>query len=111
MEQKPRLDPIARLILEMAAGAASISPNDVARAFAESRKNPKDTTPPDWHRYLHAVRQQALFLAREGRIAFVRKGETADPEKVKGLFRLRLMAPGEVIIFPDDDDDDQEYYE
>ena len=39
---------------------------------------------------MNAVRQQAIHLARQGRIEIVRKGRPVDPNKVKGVVRLRL---------------------
>lgn len=85
------LDPVAETILTLVAGTEkgkSISPEDAARAFAETRRKKGD--PPDlWRRYLPAVRQQALHLARSGRIAMLRRGEPVDPDKpVKGVVRL-----------------------
>ena len=65
-------------------------PGDVAaaRAFALTRARPGD--PPDaWRRYLPAVRQQALHLARARRIAILRKGKPVDPHApFKGVVRL-----------------------
>ncbi|NNG04741.1 MAG: DUF3253 domain-containing protein [Inquilinus sp.] len=89
------LDPLAETILRLLAerGAAkSITPEDAARAYAESRAKRGD--PPDlWRRYLHAARQQALHLARAGRIAILRKGKPVDPTApVKGV--IRLAVPG-----------------
>jgi hypothetical protein len=70
----------------------SISPEDAARAFAAARARPG--SPPDlWRRYLTAVRQQALNLARRGRIDILRKGKAVDPDApVKGVIRLALPA-------------------
>ena len=60
----PGEDPVAQAILDLLAarGAGkSISPEAAARA--------KKNDPPDlWRRYMNAVRQQALHLARQGRI-------------------------------------------
>jgi len=88
-----RPDAVAQAILDQlrAAGAgASLSPDDIARAFAESRRKKSD--PPDlWRRYLNAVRQQALHLARDGRIVILRHGTPQDPKApIKGLIRLSL---------------------
>lgn len=90
------LDPVARLILDLLAAGGpghSLSPDQVAKAFAESRRKKSD--PPDvWRRYLNAVRQQALFLARSGRIVILRRGQPQDPQApIKGLIRLAL--PGD----------------
>ena len=92
-EQRP--DAVAQAILgqlQEAGPGASLSPDDVARAFAESRRRKSD--PPDlWRRYLNAVRQQAVHLAREGRIVILRRGEPQDPHApIKGLVRLALPA-------------------
>ena len=86
-------DPVAVTILELLAErgpAKSVSPEDAARAFAASRARPSD--PPElWRRYLPAVRQQALHLARRGRIRILRKGKAVDPHKpVKGVIRLAM---------------------
>jgi hypothetical protein len=79
-------------LLDEAGAGKSISPEQAARAFAAGRARPSD--PPDlWRRYLAAVRQQALHLARRGRIRILRKGRAVDPHKpVKGVIRLALPA-------------------
>jgi hypothetical protein len=92
----PADDPVAEVILGLLAGlpaGKSISPEDAARAFAEARRRPSD--PPDlWRRYLPSVRQQALHLARRGRIAILRKGKPVDPNApVKGVIRLAASGP------------------
>ncbi|MGE0254884.1 MAG: DUF3253 domain-containing protein [Alphaproteobacteria bacterium] len=90
----PVLDPVARAILDALAAlpaGGSIAGEAVARAIAEGRRRPVD--PPDlWRRFLPAVRQQALHLARAGRIEILRKGKPADPETVKGVVRYRLAS-------------------
>ncbi|MGY8957101.1 MAG: DUF3253 domain-containing protein [Alphaproteobacteria bacterium] len=86
-------DPIVEAILaQLAAGkpGSSISPEEVARAVAETRRSPKD--PSDlWRKYLSAVKQQAIHLARAGEIEVLRKGQPVDdPARVKGVVRYRL---------------------
>lgn len=89
-KKAPPLDPIAELILEMAAGSErSVHPRDVAIRFHEARKRQSDS-PTAWRKYLVGVRQQAIFLARQGRIDILRKGKTVDPSDFKGLYRLGL---------------------
>lgn len=85
---------ILRLVAECAPGK-SIGPEQAAKAFADARRRPSD--PADsWRRYLHAARQQALFLGRSGRIAILRKGKPVDPAApVKGV--IRLAAPGQGV--------------
>jgi len=95
------VDPVAEMILTLLAGGAakSISPEQAARAFAATRARPGD--PPDlWRRYLNAVRQQALHLARGDRIRILRRGKPVDPHRpVKGVIRLAL--PGGEASKPD----------
>ena len=88
-------DPVARAILDLIATlppGRSISPVEAARAFALERARPGD--PPDaWRRYLPAVRQQALHLARRGRLTILRKGKPVDPHApFKGVVRLARVA-------------------
>lgn len=89
----PKDDPLAEAILALLQGRGpgqSISPTDAARAYAEKRARPGD--PPDlWRRYLQAVKQQALHLARNKRLVILRKGKPADPHApIKGVIRLAL---------------------
>lgn len=89
-------DPLAAAILALLAeqpAGGSVAPDAVARAFAGTRAKPSD--PPDlWRRYLQGVREQAMHLARAGRLVILRKGKPADPShRIKGVIRLAL--PGE----------------
>lgn len=89
-EKKPaKDDPIAIAILDALADAKSLNFKQIAERIAEARRRPKDR-PDLWRRYLNAVKQQAVYLARQNRIEIVRKGEVADPNDFKGLVRLRL---------------------
>ena len=87
-----KLDPVANSILSSLSEAdtgKAISPETVARTYAETRRRNSD--PPDiWRRYLNAVRQQAKHLARKGHIEILRKGKPVDPNDFKGVYRLRL---------------------
>lgn len=84
-------DPI-RLFLQTAlTDGTSKGPQELARAFHATRAKPSD--PPDaWRRYLTAIRQQALSLARLGELEFLRKGKPIAPEDVKGVVRIRRKA-------------------
>ncbi len=75
-------------LLEQREATQNLDPNEVARTFAAGRAKRND--PPDlWRKYLPAVRQQALHLARQGRLSILRKGKVADPNApIKGLIRL-----------------------
>jgi len=91
-------DPVAQAILALLAGGApgaSFSLMDAARAYADTRCRPKDG-PELWRRYMNAVRQQAVHLARQGRIEILRRGAPVDPDDFKGVVRLRLAAKREV---------------
>ncbi len=96
-EETEKLDPVAAAILEVVAGLGegkSACPTDVARLLAERRRRAGD--PPElWRRYLQAVNQQARFLARQGRIDILRRGERQDPHApIKGVIRLSLPGGG-----------------
>ena len=89
----PPDDPLAAAILGLLAerpAGKTVTPKEVARAFAATQAGPND--PPDlWRRYLQGVRAQALHLARAGRLVILRKGKPADPShRVKGVIRLAL---------------------
>jgi len=58
----------------------SVSPEEVARAV----------DPEGWRRILPQVRATAVGLARAGRLVVTRHGKPADPERFKGVYRLRL---------------------
>lgn len=82
-------DPIVTYILNAVADGAVVSPNHIAQAIAKDRA--KESAPQDiWRKYMTAVRQQAISLARNGRLEIIRKGEVADPNDFKGLYKLRL---------------------
>lgn len=90
-----QLDPVAATILATLRDSARAHPGatlslpDVARVIADERRRRGD--PPDlWRRYLQAVRQQALFLARRGDIRLLRRGEPVTADRVKGVVRLAL---------------------
>lgn len=85
------LDPIAEKILELLTAAepnTSLTPEEMARAVAETRRKPSD--PADlWRRYLPAVKQQALHLARNGQLIVLRKGKPVEPKSAKGVIRYK----------------------
>ena len=95
--KKPKLDPVAEVILNLVGECApdhSISPDDVAREFAQRQYAPTEPPPGEWRNYLLAVKQQALFLARSGHINILRKGKPADLSKsIKGVTRLGPREP------------------
>lgn len=91
----PELDPIAQAILDFLClqdPPGDVKPVEVAKYVAEKRAR-RAATPNLWRRYLPAVRNQAKFLARRGRILIVHRGQLADPDTIKGLVRYRLAEP------------------
>jgi hypothetical protein len=80
---------IETVILERLAALApgkSVSPEEVARAV----------DPEGWRRLLGHVRATSVGLARQGKLVITRHGKPADPERFKGVYRLRLPdAPAE----------------
>lgn len=87
--EKSPLDPVAQTIIDMLVAGATPTFQDVAKAIAKARAKPKDG-PDAWRRYLTAVRQQALYLARNGTLELTRKGVAIDPNDFKGLVKIRL---------------------
>lgn len=70
---------VLALLAPLAPGK-SISPEDVAKAVDPER----------WRRLLGHVRNTAIGLARQGKLEITRHGKPADPDKFKGVYRLRL---------------------
>ena len=89
---RPKKRTVREIVLELAAsaGAGSISPGDVAKAFAEERRKP-GAPAQSAHRWSRIVREEAIGLARAGRVQILRKGKPVDPHApVKGVIRIRL---------------------
>ena len=51
----------------------------------------------NWRRLTGHVRSTARRLARQGKIVITRHGKPADPEKFKGVYRLRMPMEGESV--------------
>jgi len=88
---KPVLDPIASSILDALRDGSSLTVEQMAKHIAELRRKPKDS-PQLWRKYMQAVKQQAMFLGKTGRIEIVHKGEVVEPDNFKGRVHLRLKA-------------------
>ncbi len=75
------MNAIRDAILELAAECGpgkSICPSEAARAV----------DPGAWRGLMRAVRNEAIGLARDGRIVILRKGKPVDPSAFKGVYRL-----------------------
>jgi hypothetical protein len=79
---------ILEIVGKLAPGK-SASSEEVARAADNDR----------WQRLTGHVRATARGLARQGKIVVTRHGKPADPEKFKGVYRLRLPTPEEQAAF------------
>lgn len=75
-----RVEETLLALLSQVREGESISPNDVA----------KSVDPENWRRELPKVKAVAVGLARQGRIDILRKGKPADPDDLRGIYRLRL---------------------
>ena len=82
-------DPVVIAILDALNGGKAPAFQDVARTIAKERGKPKDG-PNLWRSYMNAVKQQAIHLAKSGRIEIIRKGEPVDPRSFKGIVTMRL---------------------
>ncbi len=91
MDDHKKTDPIALVILAALDQGEDLSAVELAQMIADVKRKPKD--PADlWRKYLPAVKQQALHLARNQEILMIRKGEiVTDFYKVKGLVRYRKI--------------------
>ncbi len=74
------LDVLAKL-----APGKSASSEEVARA----------ADPENWRKLTGHLRNTARGMARQGKIVVTRHGKPADPEKFKGVYRLRLPTEDE----------------
>lgn len=90
----PLSSPIKDTILSQLAAVAagkSIDPMSVAKAVEPER----------WQRLLGHVRTNAIDLAREGKIVILRHNKPVNPEKFRGVYRLRLRQEGDPTSFED----------
>lgn len=86
------LDPVALAILDHLAtlpADKSATPDEAAKAYAELRRKPSDGRDL-YKRYQRAIKEQAIHLARQGRIEILRRGEPVNPDDFKGVWRMRL---------------------
>jgi hypothetical protein len=84
--------PIQETILSQLAGlpeGKSIDPMNVAKAVQPER----------WQQILGHVRSNAIELARAGTIVILRHNKPVDPEKFRGVYRLRTRLPADPTTF------------
>jgi hypothetical protein len=90
LEQKPRRvsdEEVEETILALSRAEGldgRVRPEDVAMTIL----------PDHWQTLTKRIRIASRQLAREGKIEILRKGEPADPEDFKGVYRLRITEAG-----------------
>jgi len=101
-------DPVRLFVLSALSDGSVKATHELARAFHATRAKPSD--PPNaWRKYLNAIKQQTVSMARGGKVIFVRKGTPIHPDDVKGVVKVRLPFDGEPMPEPkprDLDEDD-----
>ncbi|HYF56916.1 MAG TPA: DUF3253 domain-containing protein [Salinarimonas sp.] len=66
----------------------TICPSEVARDLGGPH-------PDGWSPLMHPVRQVAVRLMKQGRVAILRKGRLVDPDDFRGVYRLTLPSDPE----------------
>lgn len=87
MDATPKLADVILELCRNAPAAGTIDPVDAAKAFAEVSGRGRSAP---WEGYLQPVRDNAVRLAKEGKIVIYRKGVAADPDTFKGPYRLGI---------------------
>ncbi|WP_036258778.1 DUF3253 domain-containing protein [Methylocapsa aurea] len=87
MDATPKLADVILELCKTVAPPETIDPVDAAKAFAQVSGRGRSAP---WEGYLQPVRDNAVRLAREGKIIIYRKGVPADPDTFKGPYRLGL---------------------
>ena len=64
-----------------AAAGKTLSATEIAQRIASDQ---------DWHQLLTPIRREAIAMALAGRLVIYRKGKPADPNDLRGVFRLGL---------------------
>ncbi len=100
LPKKPRKvsdDEVRDTLLLMCRNAGltgSIKPEDVAKAVL----------PDFWQTLLKRIRLMSRQLAVAGKIVILRKGEPADPDDFKGLYRLQISEAGLTLDIEEDEE-------
>ncbi len=88
--EPPKLADVILDLCQKAAPSGTIDPVDAAKAFADLSKRGREAP---WESFLIPVRENAVRLAKEGKINIYRKGEKVDPETFRGVYTLGLASP------------------
>lgn len=76
------------LAMEKSASGSLLDPTEVARAIAGKDEKV-------WRRLMKPIKDEVARLAEAGTIVIVRKGTPVPPDRIRGLYRVRLLSPGE----------------
>ena len=74
---------ILQTILAMAAQRGvdkSVCPSEIAR----------ELFPGNWRKYMQEIRDAAIILQRESKVAITQKGEPVDMDHIKGPIRIKI---------------------
>ena len=92
----PIQDTILSQLAALPAGK-SIDPMNVAKAIQPER----------WQQILGHVRTNAIELAREGKVVILRHNKPVNPEKFRGVYRIRLRLEGDPTSFEETAGDEE----
>ena len=90
MSTKPKVADVILELCEKAGPSGLLDPVDAAKAYAKIGGILDSTV--RWEGYLEPVRESAAALAREGKIVIYCKGVPADPDKFKGIYKLKIAS-------------------
>lgn len=89
MDATPKIADVILELCKKAPAPGTIDPVDAAKAFAEVSGRGRSAP---WEGYLQPVRDNAVQLAKQGKIIIYRKGVPADPDTFKGPYKLGIAA-------------------
>ena len=80
MSNKPTIPQTILSIATERGPEKSTCPSEVARALF----------PNDWRKHMQEVRDAAIDLQKQGKVAITQKGEPVDVENIKGPIRIKI---------------------
>ncbi len=83
-DSPPTLENVILALCAETRAGRTISPTDVAEAYAAARGEGN----LGWRAHLQGVRGAAVRLADAGRLVIYRKGRPVDPHDFRGVYRL-----------------------
>ena len=80
MSNKPTIPQTILSIATERGPEKSTCPSEVARALF----------PNDWRKHMQEVRDAAIDLQKQGKVAITQKGEPVDVDNIKGPIRIKI---------------------